>query len=111
MRQTHHWAADLFVAAITVHMMRVFFTGAFRKPRELTYWIGLTLLLAGACSRDTWATRWSTTCCRAWGSPSAGAVAMSIPIIGGPARDLALGRAVSRARRAFESRLYIAHVF
>ena len=38
MRQTHHWAADLFVASITVHLMRVFFTGAFRKPRELNYW-------------------------------------------------------------------------
>ena len=40
MRQTHHWAADVFVAAIVLHLMRVFFTGAFRKPRELTYLIG-----------------------------------------------------------------------
>ena len=32
-RQTHHWAADVFVAAIVLHLFRVFFTGAFRKPR------------------------------------------------------------------------------
>src|SRR3954468_23865279 len=38
-RQVHHWAALLFVAAIVLHMLRNFFTGAFRKPRELT-WLG-----------------------------------------------------------------------
>src|SRR5436189_748820 len=43
-RQTHHWAADVFVAAIVLHLMRIFFTGAFRKPRELTYIIGLSML-------------------------------------------------------------------
>src|SRR5437588_420152 len=43
-RQTHHWAADVFVASIVVHLMRVFFTGAFRKPRELTWLIGLLML-------------------------------------------------------------------
>ncbi|MGD0056127.1 MAG: ubiquinol-cytochrome c reductase cytochrome b subunit [Acidimicrobiales bacterium] len=44
MRQMHHWACDIFVGAIVVHMARVFFTGAFRKPRELNWSIGLTLL-------------------------------------------------------------------
>jgi ubiquinol-cytochrome c reductase cytochrome b subunit len=34
MRQMHHWAADVFVGSIVVHMARIFFTGAFRKPRE-----------------------------------------------------------------------------
>src|SRR5579884_4045678 len=43
-RQTHHWAADVFVAAMAIHLLRVFFTGAFRKPRELTWIVGLTLL-------------------------------------------------------------------
>lgn len=42
-RQIHHWAASLFVAAITAHMLRVFFTGAFRKPRELNWIIGVGL--------------------------------------------------------------------
>jgi ubiquinol-cytochrome c reductase cytochrome b subunit len=45
MRQMHHWAALLFIGAISVHMMRVFFTGAFRRPRELNWVIGLTLLV------------------------------------------------------------------
>src|SRR3954468_10563358 len=46
-RQIHHWAALLFVAAMLIHMCRVFFTGAFRKPRELNWLIGLTLILLG----------------------------------------------------------------
>ncbi|MDN5655135.1 MAG: cytochrome b N-terminal domain-containing protein, partial [Kocuria sp.] len=40
MRQVHHWAALMFVVAIAVHMMRVFFTGAFRRPRELNWVVG-----------------------------------------------------------------------
>jgi ubiquinol-cytochrome c reductase cytochrome b subunit len=47
MRQMHHWAAMLFVAAMMIHMLRVFFTGAFRKPRELNWVIGALLLLLG----------------------------------------------------------------
>jgi len=43
MRQIHHWAAILFVAAIVCHLLRVFFTGAFRKPREINWLIGVTL--------------------------------------------------------------------
>ncbi|CAI9399730.1 Cytochrome b6 [Aestuariimicrobium sp. T2.26MG-19.2B] len=42
-RQIHHWAAILFVAAATAHMLRVFFTGAFRKPREVNWLIGVGL--------------------------------------------------------------------
>ena len=45
MRQMHHWAALLFVAAIIAHLCRVFFTGAFRKPREVNWMIGVTLLV------------------------------------------------------------------
>ena len=45
MRQIHHWAALLFVAAIVVHLLRIFFTGAFRRPRELNWIVGVTLLL------------------------------------------------------------------
>jgi ubiquinol-cytochrome c reductase cytochrome b subunit len=43
MRQIHHWAAILFVASLMAHMLRVFFTGAYRKPRELNWLIGLGL--------------------------------------------------------------------
>ena len=44
-RQMHHWAANVFVAAIVAHVMRIFFTGAFRRPRELNWTIGVTLLV------------------------------------------------------------------
>jgi quinol---cytochrome-c reductase cytochrome b subunit len=44
-RQTHHWAANVFIAAVILHLFRVFFTGAFRKPRDLTYFIGVTMLV------------------------------------------------------------------
>ena len=86
MRQIHHWAALLFVAAITVHMLRVFFTGAFRKPRELNWVIGVRLLtlgilegfsgyslpddlLSGTGPADRlqascWRSRWSAPSCR-----------------------------------------------
>ena len=47
MRQMHHWAAMLFVASMMIHLLRVFFTGAFRKPRELNWVIGCLLLLLG----------------------------------------------------------------
>jgi ubiquinol-cytochrome c reductase cytochrome b subunit len=47
MRQLHHWAALVFVAAIVIHLCRIFFTGAYRRPRELNYLIGMTLLFLG----------------------------------------------------------------
>ncbi|HEY4375792.1 MAG TPA: cytochrome b N-terminal domain-containing protein, partial [Acidimicrobiales bacterium] len=40
MRQIHHWAALLFLAAIVIHLARIFFTGAFRRPREINWMIG-----------------------------------------------------------------------
>jgi ubiquinol-cytochrome c reductase cytochrome b subunit len=47
MREIHHWAADLFMAALTIHMLRVFFTGAYRKPREVNWLIGIVLFTMG----------------------------------------------------------------
>ena len=45
MRQMHHWAALVFVAAIVFHLGRVFFTGAFRRPRELNWMVGVVMLI------------------------------------------------------------------
>ena len=47
MRQIHHWAALIFMVGIVVHLMRVYFTGAFRKPREFNWIIGIGLLTLG----------------------------------------------------------------
>ena len=46
-RQMHHWAAMVFIAAMLVHMMRIFVSGAFRKPREVTWVVGAAMLLLG----------------------------------------------------------------
>jgi len=47
LRQMHHWSALIFIAAMAVHMFRVFFTGAFRKPREFNWLIGVALTTLG----------------------------------------------------------------
>jgi hypothetical protein len=47
LRQMHHWAAMLFVAAMLTHSLRIFFTGAFRKPREINWLIGVGMLVMG----------------------------------------------------------------
>jgi ubiquinol-cytochrome c reductase cytochrome b subunit len=47
-RQVHHWAALVFVAALMIHLLRMFFTGAYRKPRVVNWLIGITLLLTVA---------------------------------------------------------------
>ena len=53
MRQVHHWGALLFVAAMGLHMLRTFFTGAFRKPREFNWVIGFLLFLMGMAAGFT----------------------------------------------------------
>jgi ubiquinol-cytochrome c reductase cytochrome b subunit len=52
-RQIHYWAALLFIAAIFLHMLRIFFTGAFRKPRELNWVVGLLMLVLSAAESYT----------------------------------------------------------
>lgn len=44
-RQVHHWAALLFAASIMVHLARIFFTGAFRRPREANWVVGSLLFI------------------------------------------------------------------
>jgi ubiquinol-cytochrome c reductase cytochrome b subunit len=46
-RQLHHWAALVFMSAIVAHMFRIFFTGAFRRPRETNWTIGILLFITG----------------------------------------------------------------
>jgi ubiquinol-cytochrome c reductase cytochrome b subunit len=53
MRQIHHWAALLFLASIVAHLCRIFFTGAFRRPRELNWVVGVTLLVLGLANGFT----------------------------------------------------------
>ena len=107
-RQTHHWAADVFVAAILMHLMRVFFTGAFRKPRELTWIIGLILLFT-ALLEGYMGYSLVDDLLSGMGLAIGYGVGLSIPVIGGPAM-LALFGAPFPGGPHFESRPYIAHV-
>lgn len=52
-RRMHHWAAHLFIASLLLHAARVFFTGAFRRPRELTWWLGLAMFAQALVSGFT----------------------------------------------------------
>jgi ubiquinol-cytochrome c reductase cytochrome b subunit len=108
-RQTHHWAADIFVAAMIIHLMRVFFTGAFRKPRELTWLIGVAMLFASLLEGYLGYSIVDDLL-SGMGLAIGYGVALSLPGIGG---NLALGiwGAPYPGDHAFESRMYIAHVF
>ncbi|HEX5524493.1 MAG TPA: cytochrome b N-terminal domain-containing protein, partial [Pedococcus sp.] len=80
-RQIHHWAALLFIVAISVHMLRVFFTGAFRKPREINWLIGAQLsmlaLVEGFAGYSLPDDALSGT-----GLRIASAIVLSIPLVG-----------------------------
>jgi cytochrome b-561 len=53
LRRIHHWTANIMVAASVIHMMRIYFTGAFKKPREINWWIGMLLLIFTALTAVT----------------------------------------------------------
>src|SRR5437879_12679798 len=44
-RGMHHWAAHIMIAAVFLHMCRVYSTGAYKKPRELNWLLGVVLML------------------------------------------------------------------
>jgi ubiquinol-cytochrome c reductase cytochrome b subunit len=109
MRQTHHWAADVFVASIVLHMLRIFFTGAFRKPRDLTYYLGLTMLIL-ALLEGYLGYSLVDDLLSGMGLAIGYSVLMSIPVVGGNLALLLWG-APFPGTPAFESRMYVAHVF
>ncbi len=107
-RQMHHWAALLFVASILVHMARVFFTGAFRKPREINWIIGVLLFwvafLLGFTGYSLPDDALSGT-----GLRIAQAIVLSIPIVGTWVSEALFDGPFPGT--AIISRVYIAHVF
>src|SRR5205085_4401745 len=109
MRQTHHWAADVFVASIVLHMLRIFFTGAFRKPRDLTYYLGLTMLIV-ALLEGYLGYSLVDDLLSGMGLAIGYSVLMSIPVVGGNLALLLWG-APFPGNSDFESRMYVAHVF
>ena len=109
MRQTHHWAADVFVVAIVMHLLRVFFTGAFRRPRELTYTSGV-LLLALAILEGFLGYSLLDDLLSGMGLAIAYGVAMSIPFVGGDVAHLVWDGEFPGSG-AFPQRLFFLHVF
>jgi ubiquinol-cytochrome c reductase cytochrome b subunit len=107
-RQTHHWAADVFVAAIVLHVIRIFFTGAYRAPRELTYVVGV-LMLFMALLEGYLGYSLVDDLLSGMGLAIGYSVAMSIPFVGANLALLIWGHPFP-GDPSFWSRMYIAHV-
>jgi quinol---cytochrome-c reductase cytochrome b subunit len=107
-RQTHHWAANIFIAAIVMHVIRIFFTGAYRKPRELTYVVGVLMLfislLEGYLGYSL-----ADDLLSGMGLAIGYSVALSLPFIGANLGLLIWGGQFP-GDPTFWSRMYIAHV-
>ena len=108
-RQTHHWAANVFVAAIVLHLLRIFFTGAFRKPRELTYLIGVLMLFL-ALIEGYVGYSLADDLLSGMGLAIGYSVAMAIPFVGANLALLIWGGPFP-GDASFWPRMYIAHVF
>ena len=106
-RQAHHWCALVFAAAVVTHMSRVFFTGAFRKPRELNWLIGVTMLLLVIADGFTGYSLPGDALSGA-GLRIANAVALSIPLVGSWLAFLAFGGPYPTAE--LTARLFPIHI-
>jgi ubiquinol-cytochrome c reductase cytochrome b subunit len=108
MRQMHHWAAIVFIGAIVVHLCRVFFTGAFRRPRQLNWMVGVALLIlaivngfAGYSLPDDLLS--------GTGLRIAYSISLSIPLLGVWAAFLFFGGKFPAT--SIISRLFVIHIF
>ena len=108
MRQMHHWAALIFIAAIFVHLLRIFFTGAFRRPREINWLIGLTLLILALLNGFSGYSL-PDDLLSGTGLRIAYSIALSIPVIGTWMAFLVFGGEFP-ADQIIE-RLFVAHIF
>jgi quinol---cytochrome-c reductase cytochrome b subunit len=107
-RQMHHWAADIFIGAILAHLARIFFTAAYRRPRELNWLVGLTLLVL-ALANGYFGYSICGDLLSGAGLRIGYAIMLSIPLIGPWITFLALGGTVPVA--ATVPRLYALHIF
>jgi len=107
-RRFHHWAAHLFVASIGLHMLRVFFHGAYRKPREINWVVGTTLaILAMGAAYTGYALPFDEFASTATGIGYN--IAGSIPILGDPIASIVFGGDFPSS--ATIPRLFFLHVF
>ncbi len=107
MRQAHHWAAIVFIAALVVHLLRVFFTGAFRRPREPNWLVGLTLLVLAMFNGFTGYSL-PDDLLSGTGLRIAYSIALSIPVVGTWVAFLIFGGEFPA--REIIPRLFVTHV-
>ncbi len=107
MRQVHHWTAVIFVAVIVLHLSRVFFTAAFRRPRELNWIIGFGLLLF-AIAEGVTGYSLPDDLLSGTGARIIYSAAMSVPFIGPYLSFLVFGGEFPTT--AFISRFFVLHV-
>lgn len=105
-RSIHKWAATLMIAAVILHQMRVFFTGAYRKPREINWLVGMALLVATLL---TGFTGYSLVYEQLsyWGATVGANIADSIPVVGWLGKQMLLAGDQYNPRTL--SRFYVLH--
>jgi len=89
LRSVHKWGATLMIAAVILHQMRVFFTGAYRKPREFNWMVGMCLLV---CTLVTGFTGYSLVYEQLsyWGATVGANITDTVPVVGGFMKRLML---------------------
>lgn len=107
-RQMHHWAADIFVGAILAHLARIYFTAAYRRPREINWIVGVTLLVL-ALANGFFGYSICGDLLSGAGLRVAYAILLSVPLIGPWLAFLLLGGTVPVD--ATIPRLYAFHIF
>jgi quinol-cytochrome oxidoreductase complex cytochrome b subunit len=105
-RSVHKWAATLMVAAVILHQMRVYFTGAYRKPRELNWMVGMCLLL---CTLMIGFTGYSLVYEQLsyWGATVGANICDTVPVVGKYFKQLLLAGEVYNQQTL--SRFYVLH--
>ncbi|MCP4508341.1 MAG: DUF4405 domain-containing protein, partial [Fuerstiella sp.] len=106
LRGLHKWAATLMIAAVILHQMRVYFTTAYQRPRELNWVIGMSLLM---CSLLTGFTGYSLVFEQLsyWGATVAANISDAVPVIGPLSKQMLLAGDGYNERTL--SRFYILH--
>jgi quinol-cytochrome oxidoreductase complex cytochrome b subunit len=106
LRSLHKWGATLMVAAVILHQLRVFFTGAYRRPRELNWMVGMCLLV---CTLTVGFTGYSLVYEQLsfWGATVGANIADLVPVVGGAMKQLLLGGETYNERTL--SRFYVLH--
>ena len=105
-RSVHKWAATLMIAAVILHQMRVYFTGAYRKPREINWMVGMWLL---GCTLLLGFTGYSLVYEQLsyWGASVGAIILDTVPVIGTFCKKLLLGGEVYNQHTL--SRFFILH--